>query len=275
MAARVLPVLMYHHVSPHPGLVTVTPETFRAQMAWLSRHHWRVLTTAEIEAYFAGQPFPGKSVAITFDDGYADNWRHAHPVLAEFGFTAQLFVVTGWLGDGPVRGDTELPCPDHETSKKLVAAGDADRVMLRWSEVEAMATAGSFEFHSHTHTHTRWDLRHAPGPVRHEALAADLAQSRSALTERLGAVSRHLCWPQGFYDDDYIELARQAGFDHLYTTERRANRPGGDTFRIGRISTKERPGAAWLGRRLDTYRSPWLSRLYFAVNDFRQRRQQE
>ena len=272
MAASVLPVLMYHHVGPHPGLVTVTPETFRAQMAWLARHGWQVLTAADIEAYFAGRPFPGRSVAITFDDGYADNWRHAHPVLKEFGFTAQLFVVTGWLGDGPVRGEAELPCPDHDQCKRDIAAGQPDRAMLRWSEVEAMAAAGTFEFHSHSHSHTRWDIRLPAGAARREALAADLAQSRAALAVRLGAASRHLCWPQGYYDDEYIEIAGQAGFDHLYTTERRANRPGGDSLRIGRISTKERAGAAWLGRRLDIYRLPWLSGLYFAANDYKERR---
>ena len=56
---------------------------------------------------------------------------------------------------------------------RLVAAGRADEVMLRWSEIEAMRAAGTFEFHSHTHTHTRWDkecagdvqAKRAPSPT--------------------------------------------------------------------------------------------------------------
>jgi hypothetical protein len=158
-----------------------------------------------------------------------------------------------------------LDCPDHDSCKRHIAAGEADHVMLRWSEVEAMAKAGTFEFHSHTHTHTRWDLQYPPGEARLEALAADLAQSQIVLDARLGPASRHLCWPQGFYDADYVEAARRLGFDHLYTTERRANRPGGDVCRIGRISTKERVGAAWLGQRLNVYSIPWLSSLYFGI----------
>lgn len=261
-AAHSLPVLMYHHVSPNPGLVTVTPATFRAQMEWLARGGWKVLDAAEIEAYFQGRPLPRKSVAITFDDGYLDNWVHAQPVLAEFGFTAQLFIVTGWLGDGPARAQSAA-CPDHKACEQAIAAGAADDVMLRWSEIETMHVARTFEFHSHTHSHTRWDKKLPPGAARLDALAGDLARARELLQQRLGATSRHLCWPQGYYDSAYVDLARRHGYDYLYTTKRRQNRPQGDTQAIGRISTKEREGAAWLGRRLRIYATPGLADLYF------------
>ena len=70
--------------------------------------------------------------------------------------TAVIFTVTGWLGEGPVReGSPETP--DHRECKRRIAAGDADSVILRWSEAERLQAAGVFEFHSHTHTHTRWD----------------------------------------------------------------------------------------------------------------------
>lgn len=258
---RALPVLMYHHVSPSPGLVTVSPACFRAQMERLARDGWRSIGTAELEAFFAGQPLPAKSCLITFDDGYLDNFVHAHPALAELGLQALLFVVTGWLGDGPARqaGD----CPDHGECKRRIAAGDADSVVMRWSEAEAMQAAGVFEFHSHTHSHARWDKEIADTQARRAALAADLAQSRAALAGRLGVASRHLCWPQGYYDAQYLAVAGEAGFDHLYTTEVRINRPGGATHRIGRFVTKERPGD-WLEKRTRLYANPWLGGIYSA-----------
>lgn len=261
--ARALPVLMYHHVSPNPGLVTVSPQTFRDQIAGLAARGYRSVGCADLAAFLAGRPLPAKSVVITFDDGYLDNYLHAHPVLREFGFTAVLFLITGRLGDGPAR--TGGDAPDHRTCMERIGAGRADDVMLRWSEVEAMAGAGSFEFHSHTHTHTRWDRQIAEPAARRLRLAEDLAQSRDALRQRLGAVSGHLCWPQGYYGDDYIAVARQAGFDHLYTVEKGTCLAGTDPLRIPRIVTKDRAGR-WLPSRLWLYRRPLLAAAYAAVS---------
>jgi hypothetical protein len=40
-----LPVLMYHHISPKPGLVTCSPDNFRAHMQWLVENGWKTLST--------------------------------------------------------------------------------------------------------------------------------------------------------------------------------------------------------------------------------------
>ncbi|MGE5490328.1 MAG: polysaccharide deacetylase family protein [Actinomycetota bacterium] len=258
--AKALPVLMYHHVSPSPGLVTVSPAAFRDQIAALAAAGWRSAGLDEVERFFRGEPLPARTCVITFDDGYLDNFVYAHPVLAEFGMRAVLFVVTGWLGDGPVR-DAKAATPNHTECKQRIAAGDADSVMVRWSEMEAMAAASTFEFHSHTHTHTRWDRELADPAARRDALAADLDLSRQMLIARLGECSRHLCWPQGYYDDDYIDTAQSVGFDHLYTTEIRVNTPATDPCRIARFVTKERPGD-WLASRTRIYSRPWLGALY-------------
>ena len=98
MSVSILPILMYHHVSPNPGLVTLSPAAFREQMAWLARSGWHTPGAREIEAFHQGQPLPRKSVVITFDDGYLDNWVHAQPVLAEFQLKALLFISTDWIG---------------------------------------------------------------------------------------------------------------------------------------------------------------------------------
>ncbi len=261
--AKALPILMYHHISPEPGLVTLAPATFRAHMQALAEAGWRGAGLAEVETFLNGGDLPEKTCVITFDDGYLDNYLHAHPVLAEFGLRAVLFVVTGWLGDGPVRQGAQ-PSFNHTECKRRIAAGQADEVMLRWSEMEAMAHAGTFEFHSHTHSHTRWDRQIADPVERHARLGEDLARSRAAFAARLGNCSRHLCWPQGYHDAGYRQVARAAGFDHLYTTERRINTRAVSPQHLGRIDTKERPGA-WLVSRLGIYSRPWLGNLYIRL----------
>lgn len=266
MNAQALPVLMYHHVSPNPGLVTVSPETFRTQMTWLARHGYRSVGGDDLATFLDGEALPPKSVMITFDDGYADNFVHAYPVLSECHLKAAIFLVTGWIGDGPLRArygssDALPECPNHRKCMDLVATGEADRVMLRWSEIEAMRAAGSFEFHSHTHTHTRWDQRMGAGAARLDALADDLEKSRKALATRLGAASAHLCWPQGYYDADYQRVAREAGFRYLYTVRKGVNRPGSPAEAISRMVVKDKAGA-WFASRLWIYRHATIGGFY-------------
>ncbi len=264
--ARAIPVLMYHHVSPAPGLVTVAPETFRAQMAHLARTGWHTAGCDDLAAFLAGAPLPARSFAITFDDGYLDNYVHAYPVLREFGLCATIFIVTNWIGDGSSRaaagdGVPTPPCPDHHACKEAIASGAADDVMLRWSEIERMRADGICDFHSHTHSHRRWDREIADPVRRSHGLAEDLAQSRATLRTRLGVDSRHLCWPQGYFDDAYLETARNAGFTHCYTTQKRVNRAGSDPLRVGRIVAKE-ASPQWLERRLSWFSSPLIGGLY-------------
>jgi peptidoglycan/xylan/chitin deacetylase (PgdA/CDA1 family) len=257
---------MYHHVSPAPGLVTVTPQTFRAQMAHLAGYGWHGIGCDDLAAFLAGESLPARSFLITFDDGYLDNYVHAYPVLREFGLRATIFAVTGWIGEGPARaaaGDAAPTpaCPDHRACKQAIAGGAADDVMLRWSEIERMRADGVCEFHSHTHSHRRWDREVTDTAERRRGLAADLAQSRETLRQRLGVDSCHLCWPQGYFDDAYLETACAEGFTHCYTTAKSVNRAGSDALRIGRIVAKE-ASPRWLERRLSWFSSPLVGGLY-------------
>lgn len=260
--ASALPVLMYHHVSPNRGLVTVSPETFRAQMTWLAEHGYRSVGCDDLARYLAGAPLPEKSVLVSFDDGYLDNFVHAFPVLRELGLKATVFLITGRIGDGSLRHDA--PTPNHAECMARIASGQADDVMLRWSEVEHAVAAGVFEFHSHTHSHTRWDREIGDPQLREQKLADDLASSRATLASRLGSASRHLCWPQGYYDADYQRIAKAAGFDHLYTVEKGTCTRGTATDRIPRIVVKDRRDD-WFGRRLWLYRHPLLAAAYLRL----------
>src|SRR5512132_266689 len=79
-------VLYYHRIDDEWHRSCVTPAAFRAQMTHLREHGYRVVPLAELRAALAvGEPIAPRTVAITFDDGYADNHTHALPVLADLG----------------------------------------------------------------------------------------------------------------------------------------------------------------------------------------------
>lgn len=252
--AHNVPVLMYHHVSLQGGSLSVSAAHFEQQIAGLARKGYTTLGAADLAAFYAGKPLPKKSVLLTFDDGYLDNWVYAHPVLQRYGMRAVLFAITGLIGHGPVRphagqGGSVAGNPNHRQAEGIMFSDNPDPIMARWSELQAMQAAGTFEIHSHTHTHKRWDYLCESLEQRNEAFQKDLADSQAMLLQHVGQRSQHLCWPQGYFNEDYVRSAREAGFGYFYTTDARGqNVAGGNAEYIYRFAVRSR-GYAWLGRR--------------------------
>src|SRR3546814_14360837 len=93
-------------------------------------------------------------------------------------------------------------------------------------------------------------------------MAQGLAESRAALQAHLGGVSEHLCWPQGYFDADYINVAHEAGFRYLYTTRAFGqNREGTNPAGIYRFAVRKNSGPS-LGRRLWNAANPLLGPLF-------------
>lgn len=258
-----VPVLMYHHVRPGGGMIGCTPENFEDQLRWLKKEGYKSLTLDEFAQHLDGKA-QGKAVLITFDDGYLDNWVYAFPLLQKYQFKATIFLVTSWLHHGPVRpvmGQENVPnCPEHRECEELIDAGRSDEVIARWSEVEAMRESGLIEFHSHTHTHTRWDLM--PAEAKNDRMQWELEQSRLCLQKELGEVSQHLCWPQGYFDEDYIAIAQKNGFSHLYTTMAFGrNTSDTDSARIHRFAVRNRP-AKTLAKRIRASHHPLIAPVF-------------
>lgn len=93
-------VLLYHRVTKlqtDPQLLAVSPDNFDTQLHYLSVNH-RVLTVEEFQWYLErGKKFPSRSVMLTFDDGYADNYLEALPILEKYKVQALFYVATGTL----------------------------------------------------------------------------------------------------------------------------------------------------------------------------------
>jgi peptidoglycan/xylan/chitin deacetylase (PgdA/CDA1 family) len=127
----------------------VHPDAFRAQMAFLGREGFNVVTAAELAvALKKGREVLDRTVAITFDDGYRNNHAVALPLLRAAGLRATFYVATAYTGsDGAFPWVRTETVPDE--------AGRADPLfwqIMDWREVRALADAG-MEVGSHSHTH--------------------------------------------------------------------------------------------------------------------------
>jgi peptidoglycan/xylan/chitin deacetylase (PgdA/CDA1 family) len=93
-------ILMYHRVAEpeiDPWGLAVSAAHFDEHMALL-RASRTVMPLAELVDCYKCNVLPRNSVAITFDDGYADNLANAKPILGRYGLPATLFLATGTVG---------------------------------------------------------------------------------------------------------------------------------------------------------------------------------
>ena len=104
--ASSLVVLMYHRVLPRshpewrveqPGML-LAPESLDLHLALLRDQFEMVHLDDWLEARAAGNPLPRRACAITFDDGWQDNYEYAFPLLQKHGTPATIFLVTDLVG---------------------------------------------------------------------------------------------------------------------------------------------------------------------------------
>ena len=100
-----IPVLCYHRVCPKsergqdsPSLC-VSPEQFESQMGLLKLLGYTTVSVQNAAAAMERRKnLPARSVAVTFDDGYEDNYTYAFPILKKMGFMATVFLITDFIG---------------------------------------------------------------------------------------------------------------------------------------------------------------------------------
>ncbi len=185
MATR-LPILMFHDISEQRAPISFPVAVFQRAMARLHSNDFRTLTLLEVAACLQrGAPFPDRSFAITFDDGYRTVYDQAFPVLRRYGMTATVFVTPG--ATKPADSAERLPALEGRT-------------MLSWHQIREMRDAG-MDIGAHTCTHPR--LTELPT----ERVRAEILGARTIIQEMLGQPVACFAYPFGRYDARIRDLA--------------------------------------------------------------------
>ncbi|MBS1878049.1 MAG: polysaccharide deacetylase family protein [Actinobacteria bacterium] len=213
---RGVPVLMYHAFSDsgeEDRWIAKKP-AFERQMRLLKALRYRTISLEQLAtALAAGEPLPKRTVVITIDDGYRDNFEIARPVLERLRLGATLFPVSGQLG------------ADNDWNRSEANRG---RPMLSPEQLREMAADG-FEVGAHTRTHP-----HLSG-LPAETSAEEIAGSRSDLEAVLGAPVRTFAYPYGDLAEETVAAVGAAGFTAACTTENRLARSSDHPLRIPRL----------------------------------------
>lgn len=206
-----VPILMYHYISIPPADadvyrrdLSVTPERFREQMAWLQENGYHTVTLYQVHtALTAGVPLPENPIVLTFDDGYVDNYENAFPILREFGFTGTFFILTDV---------TDRSQPGYMT----------------WDMIREMSRAGmSIEVHGREHVEYTnrdrdWLVFHLLGPAQ-------------TIQANLGYQPRFIAYTAGKYDEAVISVAGEMGYWGGITTNHGRLQSGDALFEMKRI----------------------------------------
>lgn len=189
-----IPVLMYHSVADDgPAALTrfrLTPALFRSQMAWLRANGFHAIGSEQLEGAIANrQPFVGRPVLITFDDGFQNFADHAWPILRANDLTAEVFLVTDLVGKS-AQWDAHSGPPTP-----LMDAGTVRR----------LAGEGAF-FGSHMATHSAID------GLSSSDLAAELLRSRMFIERWAGRPTTAFAAPFSVTDRRLGRLAKECGY---------------------------------------------------------------
>jgi peptidoglycan/xylan/chitin deacetylase (PgdA/CDA1 family)/ribosomal protein L24E len=238
VAARPVPVLLYHHVrvpprgsGPGEAALTVLPADFAEQIALLRSAGYTAVSLAEVMAARSGGPLPAHPVVITFDDGYVDYATEALPVLRAAGYTSTVYVISGMVG-----------APDH------MDVGLLQTVAHRGAVIGA-----------HTVHHVNMATA-SPG-----VQASEASESRRALQQWTGQSVSDFAYPFGASSRAAEIAVANAGFRDAVLAGGGVTTPSSDPYALPRVHAAGSlaPFAASLGIGLPPASdAAWWSRLH-------------
>lgn len=217
-------VVLYYHRVGGCDVWTKPTEDFRSELAYLKSRYQCISFQELCERIGADKPMRRRSVVITFDDGYRDNFTQAVPVLKDAGMTATFFVATGFI-------ETKREFP-HDL--RALEGGHVEALnfpKLTWDDLRSMEADG-FEIGSHTINHINM------GSADKATIESEVEDSLAALNRELGEKPRAFSFPWGKPQDmcEYaIEVAKRANYYSAVAAYGGANTRGADLFNIRRI----------------------------------------
>ncbi len=205
-------ILTYHSIDASGSILSTSPAALRAQLESVRRRGLDVLhPPALLDA-----PDDGPAVSLTFDDGYANFYTEAFPILLDLGFRATVLIVPGLCGGRADWGGQP--------------ASFLDRELMSWSQIEELSRA-RIVFGAHSMTHK-------PLPaLSFERAKAETLESKRRIEDRIGRNVETFAYPYG---------AASAALEQVVAEHFRA----GLSTRLGYLPEEPRPASL---ERLDAY----------------------
>lgn len=180
---RAVPILMYHGVgtgdSKNWGDMLISSELFEKQIQYLTERGYKVVSVEEVSERFRLNEDVEKYIAVSFDDGYENNYEYAFPVLQKYNVTATFYIIRNAIGN------------DGYMNEKQIAQ---------------MVDAG-MRIGSHTMSHSDLTL------IDESMYQRELAGSKMLLGQRFEkAIVESISYPNGAYNDVIVRKIMEYGY---------------------------------------------------------------
>jgi len=216
---REIRILLYHSINEfRKNDVNVRESQFRKQLDFLSANYEVIPVEEAVAILKKGDPPNQRLVALTFDDGYEDNYQVAFPLLKAKGFPATIFLLTG--GGSPNRELTHLVDDQPQYNR-----------LLRWDEVREMARSG-ISFGSHGQTHA---LLNELGPAE---LSREIFSSKERIESEIAQPVQFFSYPYGTscdFDRRIEWWVREGGYQAAFSAIFGSNGKQASPYALRRI----------------------------------------
>lgn len=215
-----LPVLMYHGITDSPDRINeynISTEMFESDLKWLGDNGFTSITANQLINYvYNGAALPSKPVLITFDDGYANNYSLAYPLLQKYHMKAVISVIGS---------QSDISSDDIYRDKF--------NSNLSWGEIALMQSSGTIEIGNHTYNlHSTDNGRKGAMNKEGESfddytrtLKDDLSKTQDRVSAATSSAPVIFAWPFGEYPRDRSadEILKEMGFKITLTSYQKMN----------------------------------------------------
>ena len=199
-------ILLYHNIGN--GNVIASKKQFEEQMIFL-KDNYRILKLDELISVLKNnEATNGNYAAVTFDDGYRDNFEIAYPVLMRLNIPATLYLSPGFLDS-------------------------SDAKYLTWDMVKEMVKSGLISVGNHAYSHP------VLSELKKEAQEHEIKSGKQRLEDMLNIEITSFAYPYGqitHYSKDTIDILKKNGYDFAVTAfSKKNNNLPGSIYEIPRI----------------------------------------
>ena len=205
-------IFCYHRLVDkirYPG-TEITPAAFEAEMKELKDHGITVIPMQDLLAWKRGEKnIPPRSAVITFDDGWKSQYEVAWPIMKKYGYPFTMFIYTEGVAGGSLGGGQAITweqLADMRDNGIDIEAHSATHQDLREGHNIMLASTGGKK--------TRTKLT---GPQYEQWVQNEVVGCKQLLEQRLGIKINCFAVPFGNYNEHVKELARNAGYEAMFT----------------------------------------------------------
>jgi len=174
--------------------ISVSRDVFEEQIKFLKKNY-KVISLEKLVRFLHMYGVPRKKVvALTFDDGYKNNFIHAYPSLKKHNIPATIFLTADYIGTNKL----------FEWDKTLSNEGDSELIALDWKDIKSMDSS-IIQFGSHGANHrilTDLDM---------VDIENELSKSKNQLKEA-GLRIKYFCYPKGYFNSEIKDFVKEVGY---------------------------------------------------------------